>query len=300
MQVSRIRKLASIGRKLASIGSGAALAIAGIAVTTSPAEALGDVQASAWAPAGNAKIRPGVQMYTDGAQCTGNFVFKDRAGNVYVGYAAHCAGTGAATETDVCDAKSLPIGTRVRFASDSSLVSAGTTVGRGRLAYSSWLTMQRLGTKRSNVCAYNDFALVRVGARHVKKVNPSVPFWGGPVGLDTNGSAAGDDVFSYGNSSLRGGVEQLSPKQGTSLGSTGNGWTHPVYTLAPGIPGDSGSGFLDAQGRALGVLSTLAIAPFPASNGVGDLSSELTFAREHSGIPGLHLVKGTTPFHQTL
>ena len=32
-------------------------------------------------------------MYTDGAQCTANFVFTDGAGNTYVGYAAHCAGT---------------------------------------------------------------------------------------------------------------------------------------------------------------------------------------------------------------
>lgn len=287
MQVSRTRKLASIG-------VGAALAVAGFAVTTSPADAV-----SAWAPAGTAKIRPGVQMYTDGAQCTGNFVFKDRAGNVYVGYAAHCAGTGAATETDGCDAKSLPIDTKVRFAGNGNLVSSGTTVGRGRLAYSSWLTMQRLGTERSNVCAYNDFALVRVGARHVNKVNPSVPFWGGPVGLNTNGTTGGDDVFSYGNSSLRGGVEQLSPREGTSLGTNGNGWTHSVYTLTPGIPGDSGSAFLDAQGRALGVLSTVAIAPFPASNGVGDLSHELAFAREHSGIAGLHLVEGTKAFDAT-
>jgi hypothetical protein len=37
--------------------------------------------------------------YTDGAQCTANFVFSD-AGDVYIGQAAHCSGTGTATETD--------------------------------------------------------------------------------------------------------------------------------------------------------------------------------------------------------
>ena len=52
-------------------------------------------------------------MYTDGAQCTANFVFTDGAGTIYVGYAAHCAGTGAATDTNGCDADSLPLGTRV-------------------------------------------------------------------------------------------------------------------------------------------------------------------------------------------
>ncbi|MEO5652355.1 MAG: hypothetical protein ABIN79_10410, partial [Marmoricola sp.] len=28
-----------------------------------------------WAPAGTAAIHPGTMMYTDGAQCTANFVF---------------------------------------------------------------------------------------------------------------------------------------------------------------------------------------------------------------------------------
>ena len=44
---------------------------------------------------------------------TGNFVFTDGAGNVYVGYAAHCAGTGAATDTAGCSTASLPLGTWV-------------------------------------------------------------------------------------------------------------------------------------------------------------------------------------------
>ena len=259
-----------------------------------------ELRGSRWAPAAEATIQPGVQMYTEGAQCTGNFVFTDRRGRVYVGYAAHCAGTGAATDTDGCVAKSLPLGTRVSFADGGSLLSEGTTVGRGRLVYSSWLTMQRRGTQNPVVCAYNDFALVRVGPRHVQKVNPSIPFWGGPVGLSTDPTSAGDNVYSYGSSSLRAGVRQLSPKQGISLGTEPHGWSHPVYTLTPGVPGDSGSGFLDAEGRALGVLATVAIAPLAGSNGVGDLGRELTFARRHSGIAGLRLVKGTEPFAPAL
>ena len=62
------------------------------------------------------------------------------------------------------------------------------------------------------------------------------------------------------------------------------------------MPGDSGSGLLDADGAAFGTLSTVALAPLPLSNGVGDLASELDFARRHSGIKGLRLVKGTEPF----
>ena len=49
--------------------------------------------ASAWAPAGQATVHPGVQVFTEGAQCTSNFVFEDSS-NVYLGQAAHCSATG--------------------------------------------------------------------------------------------------------------------------------------------------------------------------------------------------------------
>ncbi|RYP82488.1 hypothetical protein EKO23_21690 [Nocardioides guangzhouensis] len=256
--------------------------------------------AVAWAPADTAQIHPGVQMYTEGAQCTGNFVFTDGAGTTYVGYAAHCAGTGAATDTNGCDAGSLPLGTKVDFVEGGSLASGGTRVGGGTLVYSSWLTMQKLGETDENTCAYNDLALVKVDAGDVAKVNPSVPFWGGPTGINTAGAPAGDTVYSYGNSSLRGGIEQLSPKQGLSLGTDSDGWNHPVYTVTPGIPGDSGSAYLDAEGNALGVLSTVQLAPLVGANGVGDLHHELTYAQANSGLSGLALVTGTEPFSPIL
>jgi hypothetical protein len=256
--------------------------------------------APAWAPAASAKIHPGVQMYTQGAQCTANFVYTDSAGNVYVGYAAHCAGTGAATDTNGCTAQSLPLGTKVNFAEGGSVLDEGTTVGTGTLVYSSWRTMQARGESDQNTCAYNDLGLVKVDAGSVADVNPSVPFWGGPTGVNTTGSTVGSRVYSFGNSSLRGGITQLSPKTGVSLGAQGNGWSHPVYTVTPGIPGDSGSAFLDGQGKALGTLSTLALAPLVLSNGVGDLNHELAYAQTHSGIPGLRLATGTEPFSPVL
>jgi hypothetical protein len=295
----------SRARALVSIGASAVLAAAAVTATTAPSQAAGKGKgaktvAVAWAPADEAAIHPGTQMYTEGAQCTGNFVFADGAGNVYVGYAAHCAGTGEATDTNGCDAASLPLGTKVDFVEGGSLVSGGTKVGSGTLAYSSWLTMQQRNETDENACAYNDFALVKVDPADVAKVNPSIPFWGGPVALNTGGAPAGETVYSYGNSSLRGGVEALSPKQGTSLGTTGDGWSHPVYTVTPGVPGDSGSAFLDAEGNALGTLSTLAIAPLAGSNGVGDLAHELAYAQQNGGISGLALVPGTEPFSPLL
>lgn len=282
-----LRPLAAAAGALALVGSG-------LVATTS--------SAASWAPAASADIHPGVQMYTDGAQCTGNFVFTDAAGNVYVGYAAHCSGKGEATDTSGCGQESVPLGTRVSFREGGSLLSEGTEVGSGTLAYSSWITMNKIGTTDANTCAYNDFALVKVAAADRGKVNPSIPFWGGPVGIDTNGTKAGDRVYSYGNSSLRAGIELLSPKTGTSLGDNAadGGWSHPLYTLTPGVPGDSGSAFLSESGQAIGTLSTLGLAPLPASNNIGDLSRELAFAQQHSGIAGLRLVEGTEPFRKAL
>src|SRR6478735_12224788 len=275
----------------------ACLAVAGMVASTGTAQA-----APSWAPADSALIHPGTMMYTDGAQCTANFVYTDGAGNVYVGYAAHCAGTGSSTDTDGCKTDSLPLGSKVDFTNDGNLASEGTIVGHGTLVYSSWITENQIGTTDANTCAYNDLALVKVDAADVSKVNPSVPFWGGPVGIDTDGTKAGDRVWTYGNSSLRGGVAPLSPHTGISLGddAADGGWSHPLYTVTPGIPGDSGSGFLSAGGKAVGTLSTLGLAPLPASNNIGDLAKELAFANAHSGIAGLQLALGTEPFNPIL
>lgn len=235
-----------------------------------------------WAPASTAQVHPGVQTFTNGAQCTANFVFTDGT-RTFIGQAAHCSGTGSSTATDGCTSGSLPLGTPVDVAGF-----------RGTMVYNSWLAMQKAGEKDANTCAYNDLALVELPAAAVATTNPSVPFWGGPAGLGS-GTAAGDTVYSYGNSELRLGISALSPKQGISLGDSAGGWTTDVYTVTPGIPGDSGSGFMDAGGRAFGVLSTVQLAPLAGSNGVGNLAKEIAFAQTH-GVSGLALVPGTEPF----
>jgi hypothetical protein len=245
--------------------------------------------ASAWAPASSAAIHPGVQTHTAGAQCTSNFVFQEGS-DVYLGQAAHCSGTGGQTETDGCTSGSLPIGTPVE------VTGAGKP---GTLVYNSWLTMQAKGESDPDTCAYNDLALVRLDPADAGQVNPSVPGFGGPTGVGTVGDL-GSTVYSYGNSELRGGVTKLSPKQGFLLQNEGNGWSHNVATLSPGIPGDSGSGFLNASGQAIGVLSTLQLAPLPASNGVGDLGKELAYLRANSAFTGLSLVPGTQAFKPNL
>jgi hypothetical protein len=270
----------SLRRSLFAALAATAALLTVVTVGSAPVDA-----APTWAAEASATIHPGVQTDTAGGQCTANFIFT-AGSDVYIGQAAHCSSTGGQTDTDGCLSGSLPIGTPV---------TVEGAAHPGTLAYNSWLTMQSLGETDPDTCAFNDLALVRLDPADVASVNPTIPHWGGPTGVDTDGTTAGERVFSYGNSSLRFGITQLSPKTGISLGS-GGGWSHDVYTISPGIPGDSGSAFLSATGQALGVLSTLQIAPLPAGNGVGDLSHELAYARAH-GLPDLQVVNGTRAFN---
>lgn len=274
---------------------GFAVLLGGVLAPTSSGQA-----ARAWAPESTATIKPGVQMVTKGAQCTANFVYADKAGNVYVGYAAHCAGTGSSSDTNGCTTSSLPLGTPVQFVTGSNLFSAGRVVGTGRLAYSSWLSMHKYRTKDADRCAYNDLALVKVDKASVKNVNPTVPAFGGPTGLASPPLSAGAAIYTVGNSSLRTG--NAAKKTGKVLSRLGSqlALAYEIRTANPGIPGDSGSGFMDGTGRAAGVLSTInvGLGLTPVSNTMGNLVYELGWAQKYSGIAGLVLVHGTRAFHK--
>jgi len=269
----------------------AAMASAAVAATVSVGVLMpGTASAGSptWAPNGQATIHPGVVTNTQGGgECTANFVFYN-ATDVFIGQAAHCAGTGAPTETSGCTSATKPLGTPVTIGGASK---------PGTLVYSSWITMAKLGEKDANTCAFNDFALVKVDPADRGKINPSVPFFGGPTGIFTGSTALGDRIFTYGNSPLRGGVAALSPKTGFSLGDDGGGWSHTCYTVTPGVPGDSGSAVLSGDGKAMGVLTSLAVAPLAASNGVGDMTRELDYLNAHGELGAVILALGTEPFH---
>ena len=255
------------------------------AIATALALAATAQAAPSWAPAGGAAIHPGVMTFTEGGQCTSNFVFYDGSNNVYVGQSAHCSSLGAANETNGCTTPSRPDGTAVEVDGASR---------PGTMVYNSWNAMRAAGERDDDTCRFNDFALVKLDPADYGSVNPSIPFWGGPTGV-TDTVANLSDVLSYGNSSLRLGVEALSPKQGKQVSQGSGGWNHHVLTATPGIPGDSGSAFIDSQGRAFGTLSTLQAAPVPASNGVGDVSREVAYMQSHGG-PAVTLAQGTEPF----
>src|SRR5437588_6256411 len=192
----------------------ASLALALTALAPSAASAAGE-------------IHPGVQTVTDGAQCTANFVFQD-ANGTYIGQAAHCSGTGGATDTNGCTSSSLPIGTAV---------SVGGATRPGTPVYNSWLTMQSRGETNPDVCAYDDLALVKLDPADVSRVDPSVPGFGGPTGVAEAPTPAGSTVYTYGNSSLRGGVTKLSHKPGAIVQPQGTGRKRGGIHVPLGYPG---------------------------------------------------------------
>jgi hypothetical protein len=247
--------------------------------------------ATGWAPARTAAIRPGVLTdTTGGGRCTSNFVFV--AGpRRFLGQAAHCAGTGTATETDGCASGTRPLGTPVTIrANDGSRRT-------GRLAYSSWITMQARAETDPGACAHNDFALVELAGPDAAELNPSLPVLGGPTGLRVGGLPAGAPVFGYGRPDpARSDPAGPTPKAGTHAGDVGAGFGHQIHTASPGVPGESGSAFVDADGAAVGVLTTLNLSAERVSNGATDMAAALAYANAHGGLGPVTLALGTEPF----
>lgn len=247
-----------------------------------------------WAAADDAAIHPGVQTVVEGSQCTSNFVFVqvEQVGgveyltDVLLGYAGHCA-----TSTDFsdrCQSTAYPVGHPVRVQGAAH---------QATVAYHATLTMNRVGEEDPIVCKENDFGLVRLHRDDWANVNPSLPVFGGPRGLNSTGLQQGERVYAWGNSSLRFGVEQTSPKTGVATDTYLNGWTHQAYMVSPGIFGDSGSGHLDAEGNAVGSLSTITMLGFTGSNNLTDVRLALQYAIDHEpDLSALRLEPGTEPF----
>ncbi len=111
--------------------------------------------------------------------------------------------------------------------------------------------MQASGETDRDVCAYNDFALVEIAAGGRRRRQPEPPGLRRPDRHRHRRPHPGELVYSYGNSPLRLGISALSPKVGISVTDAGGGCGHEVYTLTPGVPGDSGSAFVDDDGRGV-------------------------------------------------
>ena len=228
----------------------------------------------AWASLEDATIRPGVQVITPlggggGAECTSNFLFRsaDNA-TLYLGVAAHCFGEDPA--------EAVPIGTQVDVVGlDGSMLRHA-----GKVAYNGWAI---------DPADKNDFGLVALrsdsGVR--PRVNPTMMYYGGPTGIASAAAVTpGTHVITYGHSIQRAPDDPENPREGYVLQHDGGRTT--VVTNHPGIQGDSGSGLMTLDGKALGVLSmgttnptggTVANRDSPSVNYYVDLDQALEVAK---------------------
>lgn len=229
-----------------------------------------DTGPSSWPDLHNASIRPGVQITASG-QCTSNFLFRtpDNA-TLMLGVAAHCVADAPQLGSDGCrdDVDPMQPGTEVEIEGASQ---------PGVLVYSSWWTMQAANVTDATVCNENDFALVAIHPDDRGSVHPAVQDFGGPTGL-ADGVAVSDEVQWYGSTSATPDSRSTNQHRGTVVASSD--WSFEAYSAAPGVPGDSGSGVMLADGSAAGVLVTVETV-YPAANGVTKLGPALAFAEDH-------------------
>lgn len=167
--------------------------------------------------------------------CTANFVFTDGT-RKYIGTARHCVDN---------------VGSRVAMQVDTTTIAdVGSVVkmtpGDGDPG--------------------QDFALIKIDADVVQKwgVDPRIPVVGGPNGVYTGCGPAGIKYYGHGY-----GVAVAQGKPGFGLATNWNndgfGWT------GSGLPGDSGSGVVTADGKAAGDLTHLIVdlRDYPGSNMAG-------------------------------
>jgi hypothetical protein len=216
-------------------------------------------QSEDWPSLEEADIRPGVRVVT-GGQCTSSFLFEDQAtGDLFLGLASHCVDE-VGQEADIYNVSDEPFAT-------------------GTVAYRSF-----------DHTDAHDFALVEIPDEVADRAHPAVLQFGGPTGLaDSDAFTVGEHVVSYGNSQLRQGLEPTNPREGylTNPGEQES----DITALTPGIPGDSGSGVMDDQGRALGVLITVGVSASvgtdgagTGTNGITNLDVALAFAEDQTGM----------------
>ena len=124
-----------------------------------------------------------------------------------------------------------------------------------------------------------------------------------PLGRPDRAEHAGhrsfEDIYSYGTPRCASACSRHRRRRATAWAATPSAGPTRCTPSRRAPPVGSGSGFLDADGNAFGVLSTLSAAPFPASNNASDLASCLQYMRTHGG-PAAALEPGTEPFTPSL
>lgn len=242
---------------------------------------------SAWGDPETKGIRPGNNITTNGASCTTSFIFTDNNGRYFVSTAAHCIVPTEQTSANGCTADYSDLSATV---SQMDLYDPSGSIAMDTVSlpayYTSWHAMQDQNETSDAACNGNDFALLEVPAEHVGLLHPASLHFRAPTGMPS----ASDDVqpsgamiWGFGASTLKLGITPLHPKQGFVVQMANDDWSYTVYLATPGIPGDSGGHIMTDDGQALGVASTLALAPLALSNNYTNIAKAVEYAEQYLG-----------------
>lgn len=167
-------------------------------------------------------VRPGGAVFSSAGQCSFNFMWKDPSGNRYMGTAGHCIV--AEGEERTWSFGSGPV------AEDAAGVRLGEFV---------------YGVLRDP----RDFALIRLDS--TVAASPQMCHFGGPTGQNDDLVNSTVTINHYGQGL---GVGRAVP--GRSAVATTLSNPNHVYAYGAVVFGDSGSGAISSDGRALGVVVT--------------------------------------------
>lgn len=174
-------------------------------------------------------VRPGGLVRSDKGSCTLNFLFAGSDGGRYIGTAGHCILGDSVFAEDVGE-QVWPPGTG----------PPATDAGGARIGEFAYAVLQ----------SPKDFALIRLDPGVA--ASSQMCHFGGPTGINNDVSATPVTLHHRGN--------------GLVFGSTVSARTHVapampdrdhVFAWGAAISGDSGSGVISSDGRAVGVLVTV-------------------------------------------
>lgn len=201
--------------------------------------------APASVPEANDGLGPGSMLFIGQpgggeAGCTANFVWRDGAGQLYLGAAGHCflgSDTAAGGTAFEGDGPSLTDRT-VRACIDCTFGGASALVGglRGTVVELGDIVYARQAADDGTEVGF-DFGLVEVPPAAEELVDASMPTWGGPTA--TGAISAGDTLVQYGNGVGTG--ETVATKSRTGVGTSSDGEAGSWLAALPAAQGDSGS-----------------------------------------------------------
>jgi Trypsin-like peptidase domain len=176
-------------------------------------------------------VRPGAIVNSETGQCTFNFLFNGSDGRRYIGTAGHCILGESPIGGDVGEESWAP-GT-----GPEATDAAGNRIGE--FAYAILQDPK-------------DFAVIRLDPG--VEASPQMCHFGGPTGVNSDQGSAPVVLQYFGNGLGVGSV--LPARSALALGMP-----DPDHVFANGvvIPGDSGSGVISSDGRAVGVAVTLGV-----------------------------------------